>query len=43
LLNNLILIAGWCNGDTTDRIEIWLGSVGSTPGALHRQYRCTDR
>ncbi|MEE2882375.1 MAG: FAD binding domain-containing protein [Planctomycetota bacterium] len=26
-----VAVAGWCNGDTTDRIEIWLGSVGSTP------------
>ncbi|RTZ89252.1 MAG: 4-hydroxybenzoyl-CoA reductase [Planctomycetota bacterium] len=26
-----VAAAGWCNGNTTDRIEIWLGSVGSTP------------
>jgi 4-hydroxybenzoyl-CoA reductase subunit beta len=26
-----VAAAGWCNGKTTDRIEIWLGSVGSTP------------
>ena len=31
-----VAVAGWCNGDTTDRIEIWLGSVGSTP------VRCVD-
>ena len=31
-----VAIAGWCNGDITDRIEIWLGSVGSTP------VRCDD-
>jgi 4-hydroxybenzoyl-CoA reductase subunit beta len=30
-----VAAAGWCNGKTTDRIEIWLGSVGSTP------VRCT--
>ena len=26
-----VAVAGWCSGETTDRIEIWLGSVGSTP------------
>ncbi|MEC9476930.1 MAG: FAD binding domain-containing protein [Planctomycetota bacterium] len=31
-----VAVAGWCNGDSTDRIEIWLGSVGSTP------VRCAD-
>ena len=30
-----VAVSGWCNGNTTDRIEIWLGSVGSTP------VRCT--
>jgi len=26
-----VAAVGWCGGETTDRIEIWLGSVGSTP------------
>ena len=26
-----VAAAAWCNGETTDRVELWLGSVGSTP------------